>query len=55
MTKPNLKLITNQLRSEKRVLPKQEPRALRPPRFEVELIDFHNHGLKWYTSLFRIL
>lgn len=55
MSKPIFKVIKNELRSEKRVLPEQKPKALNPPVFKVELIDFHNHGLKWYTSLFRIL
>lgn len=54
MTKPNLKLITNTLRSEKRVLPKQEMKPLSPPKFEIELVDMTNKNIKWYFSLFKI-
>lgn len=50
--KPNLLLIKNEFKT-KRVLPEQKPKALNPPKFETDLIDFWNPGLKWWMSVKR--
>jgi len=52
--KQTLRVIKNELRSEKRVLPEQKPKPLNPPVFEVDLVDMHNPGLKWYFGLERM-
>jgi hypothetical protein len=53
MNKTLLKVVKNELKSEKRILPKQEPKPLNPPVFEEELVDMRNPGIKWYFSLKR--
>lgn len=56
MTKPLLKIVAkNELRTAKRVLPKQEPRPLVPPEFGEELVDMTNKNIRWYYALNRFL
>jgi len=51
--KQTLRVIKNELRSEKRVLPERKPKPLNPPRFETELVDMRNPNIKWLYSLIR--
>ena len=50
-----LKIVKTEQPEVKRVLPERKPKPLNPPQFKVELIDFYNPGLKWWSSLERIL
>ena len=50
-----LKIVKTEQPEVKRVLPEVTPKPLSPPIFKVELIDFYNPGLKWWSSLERIL
>ena len=50
-----LKIVKQEQPEVKRVLPEVTPKPLSPPIFKVELIDFYNPGLKWWSSLERIL
>lgn len=52
MKNSTLKLIKNEFKTH-RVLPKQEPKPLNPPQFEVELINFWNPNLKWFFSIIK--
>jgi len=51
--KQTLRVIKNELRSDKRVLPEQKPKPLNPPVFEVDLVDMRNPGIRWLYSLIR--
>lgn len=48
-----LKVVKNDFKSN-RVLPPDEPMPLNPPKFDDELIDFRNPGVKWFTSILKI-
>ncbi len=52
--KQTLRVIKNELRSEKRVLPEQKPKPLNPPKFDESpehRIDFWNPNLKWLFGI----
>lgn len=54
MRNTTLKIIKNEFRESKRLLPECKPKALNPPRFEVELIDMRNPNVRWFYSLIKM-
>lgn len=52
-----LKIIRNELKETKRVLPQATPRPLNPAKFDEDpkhLIDFTNKGIKFLYSLIKM-
>lgn len=52
-----LKIIKNEFRESKRLLPECKPKALNPYKFDESpehLIDFSNKGIKFFYSLIKM-
>lgn len=54
MRNTTLKIIKNEFRESKRLLPECKPKALNPPRFEIDLIDMRNPNVRWFYSLIKM-
>lgn len=57
MRNTTLKIIKNEFRESKRLLPECKPKALNPYKFDESpehLIDFSNKGIKFFYSLIKM-